>query len=107
MLDSYTLAGYVLREWKQKLGINDLCEYDDINFFINDLRHQCGMLPLDTSFFQILKNLDVGPIRVFVSGSCSTQDLDEIIQMFFDKTSVASSWRERFDTLAMNFDSRG
>jgi hypothetical protein len=98
-LDSYSLTSYVLRDWEKKIGAASVCELGDVDVFLKDLRHHSRKQDSGASFFDGLDGLSVGPIRAFVSGSCSIQDLDAVIQAFFDETHGSSSWREHFDNL--------
>jgi hypothetical protein len=99
-LDSYALNGYVLRDWRKRIGAPSNSELEDVEIFLKDLRHHCGNQDSDTSLlFDGLDRLSVGPIRAFVSGSCSIQDLDAEIQKFLDETFGSSFWRDHFDTL--------
>jgi hypothetical protein len=104
-LDSYALNGYVLRDWRKKTGAPSKSELEDVEIFLKDLRNYCRNEDSGTPLFDGLKRLSVGPIRAFVSGSCSIQDLDAEIQMFFDDTCGSTFWREHFDALHDN-DSR-
>ena len=94
-LDSHTLTGYVLRNWKMKIGAASKSDLDDVEIFVKDLQHHCRKQDSVTSFFDSLDGMSVGPIRALVSGSCSFKDLDEAIQVFFNETYGASSWLER------------
>jgi hypothetical protein len=105
-LDSYALNGYVLRDWRIKIDAQSKSELEDVEIFVKDLRHHCRNKDLDASLFDSLDRLSVGPIRVFVSGSCSIQDLDAEIQMFLDETFGSSFWRDHFDTLHDNDSKR-
>ena|ERR1700733_8855488 len=98
-LQSYTLKGYVLRDWRKKIEARSKSELEDVEIFLEDLRHRCRNQDSDTPLFVGLDRLSVGPIRAFVSGSCSIQDLDAAIQTFFDDACGASFWREHFDPL--------
>ena len=96
-LDSYTLTSYVLRDWEAKIDFASKSELGEVEVFLRDLRNHCRKQDSVTPFFDGLDGLSVGPIRAFVSGSCSIQDLDVVIQVFFDeKTYGSSSWREHF-----------
>jgi hypothetical protein len=97
--DSPALAGYVLRDWERIVKVSSRDDRDDIGIFIQDLRDHIRKQPLDTTFFDRLGGLSVGPIRAFVSGSCSMQDLDTVIPEFFADIRDAFSWREHFDNL--------
>jgi hypothetical protein len=97
--DSRALAGYVLRDWERIVKVSSRDDRDDIGIFIQDFRDHIRKQPLDTSFFDRLGGLNVGPIRAFVSGSCSMQDLDTVIPEFFAGIRDAFSWREHFDNL--------
>jgi hypothetical protein len=97
--DSTVLAGYVLRDWERRAKVSSKSDRNDIGIFIQDFRDHIREQPLDTSFFDRLDGLSVGPIRAFVSGSCSVQDLDIVIPQFFANLRATSSWREHFDNL--------
>jgi hypothetical protein len=97
--DSYTLAGYVLRDWQTKIEATSKHDLGDIEFFLKDLRGHSKKQDDVASFFNGLDGLGVGPIRAFVSGSCLTEDLDVVIQTFFDETRGAAFWKEHFDNL--------
>lgn len=96
-LDSYTVSGYVLRDWKRKINTTSKDELDDVDVFLKDLRHHVRKQDYGKTFFDALDNLNVGPVRALASGSCAAQDLDAIVQTYLDKTYGASSWREFFD----------
>jgi hypothetical protein len=98
-LSSYTLKILILRRWKTKIGAASKGEIDEVEIFLRDLQLQMSEHPPAAGFFERLANLNVGPIRAFVSGSCSEQDLNEVIQEFFDETYGSSSWQEHFDIL--------
>src|ERR1700679_4337113 len=96
VLDSYTLAGYVLRGWRKKIEATVEKELGDIEILLKDLRHHCHSQNSVTSFFEGLDGLSVGPIRAIVSGSCSIHDLDGVIRVFFEETQGSPSWQEHF-----------
>lgn len=98
-LSSYTLKSFILRRWKTKIGAASKNEIDEVETFLSDLRLQSGEQPPIAGFFERLANLNVGPIRAFISGSCSEQDLNEEIQESFDRMRVSLSWQEHFDNL--------
>ena len=98
-LDSYTMTGYVLRDWKKKIGAASKSELGDVEIFLEDLRHHSRKQDHGEAFFDGLDGLNVGPIRALASGSCAVQDLDAIIHASFDETHGSSSWREFFDKL--------
>ena len=100
--DSYTLTSYVLRDWETKIGVVSKRELSDIENLLNDLRHHSRRQDSDGSFFKTLEVLNVGTIRAFVSGSCSLQDLDTVVQVFFDETGDGARWRDHFDNLNDN-----
>jgi hypothetical protein len=101
--DSPVLAGYVLRDWERTVKVSSKDDRNDIGIFIQDLRHRINKQPLDTSFFDRLDGLNVGPVRAFVSGSCSLQDLDTVIPEFFADVRDGFSWREHLDNLKSDF----
>jgi hypothetical protein len=88
-----------LQQWKAKIGDASQQESNEIEAFLEDLRLQSSNQRSIATSFERLANLNVGPIRAFVSGSCSVQDLNEVIQEFFDAVRGSSSWREYFDNL--------
>lgn len=97
--DSATLASYVLQDWKMRIALGRKYELDEIRSLLQDLR-DCG--PAQTSavlFFNRLDSLNIGPVRVFVSGSCNARDLDGVIQTHLDETGSTPSWREHFESL--------
>jgi hypothetical protein len=98
-LDSYALSGYVLRDWRRKIEAPSKSDLEDVEIFLKDLRDYCRNQDSDTPLFVGLDRMSVGPIRASVSGSCSINDLDAAIQMFFDDKYGSSFWREHFDTL--------
>ena len=98
-LGSYTLQIFVLRQWEAKTGVASQWEIDEIETFLEDLRLKSSEQSSIATSFERLANLNIGPIRSFVSGSCSEQDLNEVIQEFFDVVSGSSSWQEHFDEL--------
>ena len=67
--DSFALTGYVLRNWEAKIEAASKSELDDVEDFLEDLRHHSRTAQTSgSSFFGRLDNLSVGPIRAFVSG---------------------------------------
>ena len=98
-LGSYALQIFVLRQWEAKTGVASQREVDEIETFLEDLRlHNSEQRSIGT-LFERLANLNIGPIRAFVSGSCSEHDLNEVIKEFFDVVRGSSSWQEHFDEL--------
>jgi hypothetical protein len=98
-LGSYTLQTFVLRQWEAKIGVASQWEVGEIETFLKDLRLKSSEQSPTASLFGRLANLNVGPIRASVSGSCSEQDLNEVIREFFDGVRGSSSWQEHFDNL--------
>jgi hypothetical protein len=98
-LSSSALQIFILRQWKAKIGAASQREVDEIETLLEDLRLQSSKQSSITSLFERLANLNVGPIRASVSGSCSEQDLNEVIREFFDAVRGSSSWQEHFDEL--------
>ena len=98
-LGSYALQIFVLRQWEAKTGVAFQREVDEIETFLADLRLKSSEQSSIDALFERLANLNVGPIRAFVSGSCSVQDLNEVIREFFDAVRGPSSWQEHFDEL--------
>ena len=102
-LSSYALQTFILRDWKTKIGVAFQWEVDEIETFLEDLRLQSSNQRSIVALFERLANLNVGPIRVSASGSCSEQDLNQVIQEFFDAVRGSSSWQGHFNELN-NFD---
>jgi hypothetical protein len=98
-LGSYALQIFVLRQWEAKIGVAFQREVEEIETFLADLRLKSTEQSSIGISFERLANLNIGPIRAFVSGSCSEQDLNEVIQEFFDVVRGSSSWQEHFDEL--------
>jgi hypothetical protein len=99
VLDSYALTSYVLQGWETKIKATSESDFADVEIFLKDLQYHGRKRDYVASFFDRLGGLSVGPIRTFVSGSCSLGDLDEVIQSFFDHPRGTSSWRQYFDEL--------
>ena len=98
-LSSYTLKTFILPQWKTRIGATSKGEVEEIEVFLEDLRLQSSEQGGIASLFERLASLNVGPIRVFVSGSCSEQDLNEVVQEFFDEARGSSSWQEHFTSV--------
>jgi hypothetical protein len=98
-LRSYTLQTFVMRQWEAKIGVASQREIDGIKTFLEDLRLKSSEQSSVATSFERLANLNIGPIRAFVSGSCSEQDLNGVIQELFDVIRGPSSWQEHFDEL--------
>jgi hypothetical protein len=96
---SYALQTFLLQQWEAKIGVLSQREVEEIETFLEDFRLQGGERSSLDALFERLANLNVGPIRAFVSGSCSVQDLNEVIREFFDAVRGPSSWQEHFDEL--------
>ncbi|WP_158945306.1 hypothetical protein [Granulicella sp. S190] len=82
-----------------KIGVASQWEIDEIETFLEDLRLQSNEQSSIAALFKRLANLNVGPMRAIVSGSCSVQDLNEVIQEFFDVVRGSLPWHEYFDNL--------
>ena|SRR5271154_3905524 len=95
-LSSYTLKTFILRQWKARIAAASKGEVEEIEIFLEDLRLQSGEPGGIASLFERLAGLNVGPIRAFVSGSCSEQGLNEVIPEFFDQARGSLSWKEHF-----------
>ena len=104
MQNSYTLTGYVLRDWKTKIKSASQCELGDVEVFLEDLRHHSRTSPASgAGFFDRLEGLSVGPVRAFVSGSCLVHELDTVLPMFFNKEFGRSFWQRSFDVVGDDF----
>jgi hypothetical protein len=88
-----------LRQWKTKLKITSTNEIEEIESLLGDFHLRSRTQSAITSLFERLQSLNVGPIRAFVSGSCSEQNLNEVVQKFFDETRGASSWQDYFTSI--------
>jgi hypothetical protein len=97
--DSYAFQTFLLQQWEAKIGVVSQREVEEIETFLEDLRLQGSEQSSIAALFERLANLNVGPIRALVSGSCSVQDLNEVIREFFDAVRGPSSWQEHFDEL--------
>jgi hypothetical protein len=97
--ESDTISGYVIRDWKTRIEGAPASEVDEIEVFLGDIRLQIREQQATTLLFERLQELGVGPIRSFVSGSCSASGLDEVIPLFFDGVPKSSSWPEHFENL--------
>ena len=98
MQNSYALTGYVLQNWEAKIKVTSEGELSDVEVFLEDLRHHSRTSPSsDTRFFDRLNGLSVGPLRVFVSGSCLVHELDTLLPMFFDGQVGLTGWQRSFD----------
>jgi hypothetical protein len=95
-MSSYTLKTFILRQWKARIGAASKEEVEEIVLLLEDLRLQSSEPDGITSLFQRLAGLNIGPVRVFVAGSCSEEDLNEVIPEFFDEARGSSSWQEHF-----------
>jgi hypothetical protein len=98
-LGSNALQILVLRQWEAKIGVASPREVDEIETFLENLRLKSNEQSSIVTSFERLANLNIGPIRAFVSGSCLEQNLNEVIQEFFDVVRGSSSWPEHFDDL--------
>src|SRR5271156_4064383 len=96
---SYALQIFVLRQWEARTGVASQREVDEIETFLADLRLKSSEQSSIATSFERIANLNIGPIRAFVSGSCSEQDLNEVIREFFDVARGSSFWQEHFDEL--------
>jgi hypothetical protein len=95
MQNSYTLTGYVLQNWKNRLEAVSERELGDVEAFLEDFRHYSRTSDSSGArFFDSLNGLSVGPLRAFVSGSCFVQELDTVLPMFFDGAIEPSSWQD-------------
>src|SRR5580692_9552253 len=68
-LGSYALQIFVVRQWKAKIGVSSQREVNEIETFLSDLRLRSSEQRSIATSFELLANLNIGPIRAFVSGS--------------------------------------
>ena len=93
-----------MRDWKTKIEPASQCELDDVEAFLEDLRHHSRTSPASgAGFFNRLDGLSVGPVRAFVSGSCLVHELDTVLPMFFDDEFGRSFWQRCFDVVGEDF----
>jgi hypothetical protein len=98
-LGSYKLKIFVLREWKLKIGAVSKDEIDEIAIFLRDFVPINRDYALASIVFEKLEGLNVGPIRASVSGYCSCEELDAVLQGYFENARGSSFWPEHFDNL--------
>jgi len=104
MQNSYTLTGYVLRDWKTKIETASQCELGDVEVFLEDLRYHSRTSPASgAGFFDRLEGLSVGPLRAFVSGSCLVHELDTVLPLFFKEEFGLLSWQRSFEIVGEDF----
>jgi len=97
---SSALAGYVLHDWEAKIQIRAKNELGDVEEFLEDLGHHSrASRSSDSRFFDRIGELNIGPIRQFVSGSCLVQDLGSVIPTFFDGRVDPSDWQRSFEAI--------
>jgi hypothetical protein len=94
--NSYVLEIFVLRGWKLKLRETIKSDIDEVETFLQDVQEQRDGQFQATAFFEGLSRLNVGPVRSFVSGSCTRDDLDQVIKEFFGESVGSPTWREHF-----------
>jgi hypothetical protein len=97
---SYTLMTFIVRQWKTKIGVTSKDEVEEVELFLEDLRLQNNNQSEIASLFERLAYLNVGPIRTGVSGSCSDQELNEVIEKYFEEARGSSSWKDHFINIA-------
>jgi hypothetical protein len=98
MQNSFTLTGYVLRNWRGRIGASPKEEFCDIAVLLDDLRFHCREGQLSAAgFFDRLQKLNVGPVRPFVSGSCLSEELDRVVPTFFGGLISTPKWHESFE----------
>jgi hypothetical protein len=109
IMNSSVWTAYALKDWEAKVECGFEGELDDIKDFLEDLRQQSRASPSsDTSFFDRLDTFGVGPLRALVSGSCTVQQLDTVIPMFFVGMPELSVWQRSFNVVGEDFfDSTG
>jgi hypothetical protein len=99
VLDSYQVTSYILRDWEKKIGAAAEGELEDVEILLKDLQHHSRKENYVATFFDRLSRLSVGPIRAFVSGSSSMDDLEEVTRVFFEKPDKTSPWRDSFEEI--------
>jgi hypothetical protein len=95
--DEYELKGFLLKEWRDLLRVPSYDE-EEIEIFVGSLRSEIKSNNSGRAFLEKIDGLGVGPIRMFASGSCSTDDLDQIVPLFFEGRVLSrGSWQDDFD----------
>ncbi len=88
---------YVLREWKTKIKASSNADVIDIQFFLEDLLHyNCVDNLWCSDYFDYIGTLNVGPVRISGTGSCSVDELDTVLPMVFGREIATHIWRESF-----------
>ena len=95
-LSSYVLEIFVLRAWKRKVRATLKSDIDEVETFLRDIQEERDGQFRTTAFFDGLARLSVGPMRSFISGSCTVDELDEVIRKFFDESIGSPTWQEHF-----------
>ncbi|GGA80089.1 hypothetical protein GCM10011507_34190 [Edaphobacter acidisoli] len=95
-----TLGGFILRNWEEVLCHRAPSEISVIRDFLSDVAHYSQAEEiLSKGFFQHLGALSTGPIRTFVSGNCSLEDLDSLSNTFFGLATCGNPWQAFFDSV--------
>lgn len=93
-----TLGGFVLRNWEAVLCHRAPSEISVIKEFLSDIAHYSQAEEiLSKDYFRRLGALSTGPIRTFVSGTCSPEDLNSLSSTFFGLATCANPWQVFFD----------
>jgi hypothetical protein len=97
---SCALRGLVLPNWETALSIASESEIQFVREFLEDVHHYTQMDSLSAkSFFERIADLNVGPIRTFVTGRCAVEDLEANIGPFFSAKLSGSSLPAFFQCL--------
>jgi hypothetical protein len=93
---SYTLKIFILRRWKTKVRATFKNDIDEVETFLRDVQEPWGKQFEVTHFFEGLAGLNVGPMRSFASGSCAIDQLNQVIEEFFNETVSPPPWQDHF-----------
>jgi hypothetical protein len=95
--ESGGFEGFVLCDWENVIRMATEYEASSVRSFMTDLQYYSQSDPASSmGFFKSLGNLSTGPIRTFVSGACTSEDLDGVVSTFFLRSVSTASWMESF-----------
>jgi hypothetical protein len=93
---SSALKIFILRQWKAKVRAKSKNDIDEVETFLRDIRERRDKQFEITPLLEGLAGLNVGPMRSFASGSCTIDELDQVIEESFDDTVGSPPWHEHF-----------